>query len=247
MHAHTNSHRARGKVYIGTKNGDLYCLNAYTGAMIWENTIGGFVASPALADNKVYIGSLDGKVYCLNAVTGALIWDYFVEDKIRSSPAVADGKIYITSESGNVYCIGSTLEERVDSLNARMSEPEIKFIKLPGERLDITSQGEYTLSADTTTNVWHGFKSKPWIEYNEEQKTEFLSTAQWRLTVDGDEIPLDHVFRYTEENDRMWSMYYRVFPPGYFKTGNHHLVGEWHSMKDGVWTSDVREAKLRVN
>ena len=207
MHAHTNSHRARGKVYIGTKNGDLYCLNAYTGAMIWENTIGGFVASPA----------------------------------------VADGKIYITSESGNVYCIGSTLEERVDSLNARMSEPEIKFIKLPGERLDITSQGEYTLSADTTTNVWHGFKSKPWIEYNEEQKTEFLSTAQWRLTVDGDEIPLDHVFRYTEENDRMWSMYYRVFPPGYFKTGNHHLVGEWHSMKDGVWTSDVREAKLRVN
>ena len=207
MHAHTNSHRARGKVYIGTKNGDLYCLNAYTGAMIWENTIGGFVASPA----------------------------------------VADGKIYITSESGNVYCIGSTLEERVDSLNARMSEPEIKFMKLPGERLDITSQGEYTLSADTTTNVWHGFKSKPWIEYNEEQKTEFLSTAQWRLTVDGDEIPLDHVFRYTEENDRMWSMYYRVFPPGYFKTGNHHLVGEWHSMKDGVWTSDVREAKLRVN
>jgi outer membrane protein assembly factor BamB len=235
---------ADGKVYIGTVDGDLYCLDAYTGATIWENTIGGFVVSPAVADNKVYIGSLDGNVYCLDANTGARIWDYFIEDEELSSPVVADGKIYITSESGSVYCIGTTLEERVDSLNARVSETEIKFMILPGERLNIYKQDNYTISADETTNVWHGFKSRSWDNYTEEQKTEYLSTAQWRFTVDGEEVPLDHVLRL--QDGFMWSIYYRVFPPGYFKIGTRRLVGEWHSMENGAWDSKVREAKLRV-
>jgi len=263
---------ADGEVYVCSEDGKVYCLDAYTGAWIWQYTAGiGMTSSPAVADNKVYIGGGDGKVHCLNADTGAWIWDYFVEDELNS-PVVADGKVYVASYSGNVYCIGSTLEERIasleavnaklrsnldaleaenavlrsdlDALNTRMSETEIKFMELPGTRLHIASQGEYTLSADETTHVWHGFKSNPWDEYTEEGKTEYLSTAQWRFSVDGEEVPLDHVLRL--KGGSMWSIYYRVFPPGYFKIGSHRLVGEWHSMEDGVWTSGVREAKLRV-
>ncbi len=199
--------------------------------------------------------------------TGELQWDYTTGSNVRSSSAVADGKVYIGSGDGKLYCFGSSLEKRIvsleaenealktenaalrsdlDALNARMSETEIKFMELPGTRLNIRIQGEYTISADETTNVWHGFLSDPWSEYSEEQKTEYLSTAQWRFSVDGEEVPLDHTLRYTEENNRMWSIYYRVFPPGYFKIGNHHLVGEWHDMENGIWNSDVREAKLRV-
>ena len=129
-----------------------------------------------------------------------------------------------------------------------MTEPEIKFTELPGKKLDIyLPKSEYTISKDETTHVWHyKVSNSTWSEYNETEKTEFLSSAQFRLIVDGDEIPLDHVFRYVEENDRMWSIYYRVFPPGYFKIGNHNLVGEWHKMENGRWDSDKREAKLRV-
>lgn len=246
---------ADGEVYIGLEYGRVYCLDAYTGAWIWEYQTGHDVTSTVVADGKVYICS--DRLYCLNTDTGAWIWDYFIGDYV-TSPAVADEKVYISSYSGTVYCIGSTLDERIasleaenaalrsdlDALNARVSETEINFTELPGVRLNLLSQGEYTISAEETTNVWHGFMSRPWNEYTEEQKTEFLSTAQWRFTVDGEEVPLDHVLRL--QDGSMWSVYYRVFPPGYFKVGSHRLVGEWHSMEDRRWDSYKREAKLRV-
>lgn len=202
---------ADGEVYIGFED-RVYCLDAYTGVPTWNYTTGFPVTSTAVADGNVYVSSDDGKIYCLNADTGAWIWEFQIEateEIITSSPAVADGKLYVSTSNGKVYCLGSTLEERVDSLNARVSETEIKFMILPGERLNIYKQDNYAISADETTNVWHGFQSNPWDEYTEEQKTKFLSTAQWRFTVDGEEVPLDHVLRL--QDGFMWSIYYREF------------------------------------
>ena len=101
---------ADGKVYIGSGDGKVYCLNADTGGKIWDCIIsyGEYYSSPAVADGKVYIGgSSDGKVYCLNAGTGAYIWDYQTSDAVESSPAIADGKVYIGSLDRKVYCFGN--------------------------------------------------------------------------------------------------------------------------------------------
>lgn len=63
-----------GRVYIGSDQ-EFYCLDAVTGAFIWNYTTNNFIeSSPAVANGKVYIGINDGKVYCLNALSGALIW-----------------------------------------------------------------------------------------------------------------------------------------------------------------------------
>jgi len=97
---------ADGKVYVGSDHGNVYCLDALTGAQIWNFTTGNWTySSPAVADGKVYIGSLDKKVYCLDAFTGASIWNYTTGDEVWSSPAVADGKVYIGSFDGKVYCL----------------------------------------------------------------------------------------------------------------------------------------------
>jgi PKD repeat protein len=86
----------------------VYCLNADTGAWIWDFTTGNFVgSSPAVANGKVYIGSWDHKVYCLNANTGAKIWDYTTGDSIYSPPSVADGKVYFGSYDNKVYCLNA--------------------------------------------------------------------------------------------------------------------------------------------
>ena len=263
---------ADGEVYICSEDGQVYCLDAYTGALIWQYTAGTAITSSlTVADNKVYIGGVDGKLYCLNADSGAWIWDYFIEDDLNS-PVVADGRVYITSYSGNVYCIGSTLEERIasleaenealktenaalrsdlDALNARVSETEIKFMELPGKKLDIYIQGEYTISAEDTTHIWHYHISdldRGWSEYSVKEKAEFLSTAQVHIYVNGEEISLTHVLRYREDRDRMWSIYYRVFPPGYWEINrNNKLVGEWiHVDKDGDWVIETHTATLRV-
>ncbi len=97
---------ADGKVYIGSLDEKVYCLDANTGDYIWSyKTDGKVFSSPAVADDKVYIGSDGGKVYCLDANTGNHIWNYTTGDYVISSPAVADGKIYIGSDDFKVYCL----------------------------------------------------------------------------------------------------------------------------------------------
>jgi outer membrane protein assembly factor BamB len=63
---------AHGVVYIGSGDGNVYALNASTGAKLWSYTTGNIVSSsPAVAHGVVYVGSHDGHVYALNASTGA--------------------------------------------------------------------------------------------------------------------------------------------------------------------------------
>jgi len=98
-----------GKVYIGSNDMKVYCLDASTGAHIWNYTTGGLVdSSPAVADGKVYIGSYDGKVYCLNASTGVHIWNYTTGGWVDSSPTVAYGKVYVGSWDNKVYALNAT-------------------------------------------------------------------------------------------------------------------------------------------
>jgi outer membrane protein assembly factor BamB len=95
-----------GRVYIGSNDRNVYCLDALTGGYIWSFKTGYWVeSSPAVADGKVYIGSSNHNVYCLDALTGGLIWRYSTGDSVESSPAVADGRVYIGSWDNKVYCL----------------------------------------------------------------------------------------------------------------------------------------------
>ena len=254
------------KVYIGSED-SVFCLNAYTGAHIWNYTTGsGISSSPTVADNKVYIGSADGNLYCLNADTGALIWDCFIEEDLNS-PVVADGKVYITSESGNVYCFGTTLEEKIasleaenealktenaalrsefDALTARLRVTQINLDWLPGTRINIYPEGEFLVSVDETTHIWQGWYSGSWSTKSEADQMEFLATTEWHLFVNGVEVSVTPLVVYDEDEDRVWSGAYRVFPPGYFARKNHKLIGEWLRMKDGQLRSFHHELSLRV-
>ena len=51
---------ANGVVYVGSNDGNLYALNASTGAKLWSYPTGAAVASsPAVANGVVYVGSDD--------------------------------------------------------------------------------------------------------------------------------------------------------------------------------------------
>jgi len=66
-----------GRVYFGFYDRYLYCLNATTGAKIWENgprTAGYQESSPCVVGGAIYIGNHDNYWYKYNATTGARIW-----------------------------------------------------------------------------------------------------------------------------------------------------------------------------
>jgi outer membrane protein assembly factor BamB len=102
---------ANGIVYIGANDGNLYALNATTGAVLWSfQTEGGpVVSAPAFANGMVYVGSINNnEMFALNATTGVKIWSYTTGDLVVSSPAVANGVVYFGSEDGNVYAVNGT-------------------------------------------------------------------------------------------------------------------------------------------
>jgi eukaryotic-like serine/threonine-protein kinase len=43
--------------------GNVYALNAATGARLWSYPTGGGGSSPAVANGAVYVGSYDGQLY----------------------------------------------------------------------------------------------------------------------------------------------------------------------------------------
>jgi outer membrane protein assembly factor BamB len=106
-----------GRVYFGSGDGNVYCLDALTGVMQWKFATRDVVrASPAIANNTVYIGSLDSNLYALDAETGSEKWRFKAGDDpvdhnqvgFQSSPAVVDGTVYVGCRDAHVYAIDAT-------------------------------------------------------------------------------------------------------------------------------------------
>jgi outer membrane protein assembly factor BamB len=97
-----------GIAYFGSYDGDVYAVNATTGALVWSYATGGGVfSSPAVVNGIVYIGSTDDKVYALNAATGVKLWSTTTGAAVYSSPAVVGGVVYIGSYDDKLYALNA--------------------------------------------------------------------------------------------------------------------------------------------
>ena len=106
-----------GAVYFGSGDGNVYSLNAGTGALNWKFKTGDVVhASPAIADGTLFIGSWDSYFYALDAATGKEKWrfktgedaDIHNQVGIQSSAAVADGVVYFGCRDSNFYAVDAS-------------------------------------------------------------------------------------------------------------------------------------------
>ncbi|MEZ0608527.1 PQQ-binding-like beta-propeller repeat protein [Fibrella sp. WM1] len=89
-----------GTVYIGSFDGNLYALDALTGAKKWQFTTSDIVKStPTVANGLVYFASGDKKLYALDAETGAKKWESAaVLKQPFAAPMVANGFVYYGGE-----------------------------------------------------------------------------------------------------------------------------------------------------
>ncbi len=127
---HSTAAITNGRIYFGSKDGNLYCLDQETGKEIWKyKTNGAVYASPALENGVLFAGSHDGHFYALNADDGKLVWDFetdgeryfsakglhgrkpadslFVDDWdfFLSSPVLANEMVYFGTGSGFFYAL----------------------------------------------------------------------------------------------------------------------------------------------
>lgn len=108
----------QGKVYVGSHDYNIYCIDAYTGQMDWEfETEYRVMSSPAVVGGKLFTGADDGFVYCLNAATGQMEWktdaggwraiNFASNFQPRSSPLVSDNRLWVGALDENIYCINT--------------------------------------------------------------------------------------------------------------------------------------------
>jgi outer membrane protein assembly factor BamB len=99
------------RLYIGTAQGNVFCLDARTGKTIWQYHVGAPVKGAIAYDGgKVFFGAYDGHLYSLGAASGKLIWtassasDFTgARGHFYSTPAVAYSRVYLGSTDGKVY------------------------------------------------------------------------------------------------------------------------------------------------
>jgi outer membrane protein assembly factor BamB len=146
---------ACGRVYIGSFDNKVYCINATMGNLLWSYSTGLYIeSSPAFAGGCIYIGSGDSKIYCLNAFTGKFIWSYITGYMVKASPAIASGFVYIGSMDGNVYCLNATTGSYIWSF-AIGSGVHCTPVVADGH-VYVGSQGNiiYCLDQNTGTIIW---------------------------------------------------------------------------------------------
>lgn len=104
----------QGAVYFGSGDGNVYALNAASGALQWKFKTGDVVhASPAVDSGTLFIGSWDSYFYALDATSGKERWRFKTGDDpdihnqvgIQSSAAVLDGVVYFGCRDSHLYAL----------------------------------------------------------------------------------------------------------------------------------------------
>jgi outer membrane protein assembly factor BamB/orotate phosphoribosyltransferase len=110
------------RVYFGAFDGFAYCVDAHSGALLWETHCAASIvtsATSSLDANKVYFSGGTfancGIVVCLSAETGEMIWRHKVESPIESSPFfdVRRSRLIAATNIGFVFAIDASSGEEI--------------------------------------------------------------------------------------------------------------------------------------
>jgi outer membrane protein assembly factor BamB len=145
---------ASGRVYVGSRLGKVYCLDAESGQLIWSTQLSDSLSAPAVMYDRLYIGSMNGKVYCLDTKNGNLLWSYQTGSLIESAVTI-ERAVYVTSRDHNLYCLDpydGHLLWRYTTRNALRSSPAVSGGYVYFGSFD---NNLYCLDALTGRNIWN--------------------------------------------------------------------------------------------
>ncbi len=99
-------------LYICSDRGEIACLNAKSGEILWEKSVprsrSKYYSSPILADGKIYMTRQDGTVYVLDTEGDqALLATNEMGEFTVSTPVFVDGQILLRTGE-HLWCIGKS-------------------------------------------------------------------------------------------------------------------------------------------
>jgi len=108
------------RVYIASaqlgisKSGQIYCLDADTGNVVWANAPPDYrptFSSPVIAGDYLVCGeglhdTRDARVVCLDLrEQGKVVWTFTTNNHVECTPVVANGRVYVGAGDDGFYCL----------------------------------------------------------------------------------------------------------------------------------------------
>jgi len=163
-------------VYFGSGDGNIYSLDAGSGALNWKFKTGDVIhASPAIANGVLFLGSWDSFFYAIDAATGREKWRFKTgEDPdthnqvgIQSSAVVVDGVVYFGCRDSHLYALDANSGEKKWAFGTDgswvVSSPAVK----DGKVYFVTSDSSLLYALDAKSGaVVHSTAFNHWYLYS---------------------------------------------------------------------------------
>ena len=101
-----------GKLYFGSNDGYVHCLEASSGTVRWTKDTGcnearalRLFSTPLVADGHLYVGAASSEILCLEASTGRLRWRSETEDWVRAKPVLLGDSLVFADLKGYLYSV----------------------------------------------------------------------------------------------------------------------------------------------
>ncbi len=95
-----------GVLFVTSLDRSVYALEAETGDLLWQRTLGGAIASQAVVnEGLVYVSSFARGVHALSVETGEEQWLAPADDWVWGAPALDNGVLYFASAQGDVHAV----------------------------------------------------------------------------------------------------------------------------------------------
>lgn len=97
------------RVFVGDKNGIVYCLENASGKVVWQQdtatvTSSGAITPALLATDNIVIASNSGRRFVVLAKnTGNILWDYEFSEALSGRAVFSQGILYVGTEKGQIY------------------------------------------------------------------------------------------------------------------------------------------------
>lgn len=109
-----------GRLYVTSSTdaarSSLYCLDAYTGEVLWGRVLDSWIScAPRAWEDKLYVGTTSHVLYAFDAVSGALLWSFTAQGEILTTPAFDGEVIFFFADNNAVF----GLSNRLYALDAR--------------------------------------------------------------------------------------------------------------------------------
>ena len=159
------------RVFVGSRNGLVYALDAKTGCLVWAVEADAAVRSTpvvvpsATGRSMVYFGDAHAQVYGVDAATGAVAWKTKIEDHldaiITGGAAYANGRLYfpVSSMEEGTATIAAyqccTFRGSVAAIDAATGKQIWKTYTIPGgSSTDHSKQPRHAAARPSGGGVW---------------------------------------------------------------------------------------------